>query len=83
MAVCCNPEHKPGGVPYEIPPGDRVITIAQLTIDWGDKDLRNDWTGVYTFDSFECVAAWAAEKAGQHDEHVLVDGEPPEGDEPA
>jgi hypothetical protein len=52
--------------------GDREISIEPLAIKWGD--IRDDWQGDYSFCSFRCLADWAAEKAAQHDGHVLQEG---------
>lgn len=80
MAVSCQ---NPSRDKHEIPDGGRRLEIKPLTIDWGSSDLRDGWQGDYTFCSFACLSEWAAARAAEHDEHVLVDGEPPEGDEPA
>lgn len=56
--------------------GKRRITIDKLTIDWGNNDLRDQWTGAYTFCSFDCLAKWATEKSLQHDDTVLTEGKP-------
>lgn len=56
-------------------PGERWITFT-LAVDWGADDLRASWNGEYSFHSFACLAQWAAEKAEQHDGHLLVEGAP-------
>lgn len=61
---------------HELKDGARRIEIPALTIDWGKNDLRDTWTGAYTFCSFQCLAAWATEKAEQHDMMVLSEGIP-------
>jgi hypothetical protein len=72
--VCSGPSHPPTTV---MVPGGRRIRIPQLTVEWGDRDLRDTWTGEYVFCSFACLAAWATEKALQHDGDTLVEGDPP------
>lgn len=73
MSVC----HNPARAAHEIADGARTITIPALTITWGKHDLRDDWTGAYTFCSFKCLADWATEKAAQHDGASLVEGAKP------
>lgn len=58
----------------------RAIRV-QLHLNWGDADIRDDWKGEQVFCSFACLAEWATEMASRHDEHVLVHGPTPEGDE--
>lgn len=77
--VCSSPAR----ARHKIKAGDRKITIPALTVEWGARDIRDDWAGAYTFCSFACLRDWAAEKADQHDGDLLVEGKPPEGDKPA
>ena len=60
---------------HKIPAGGRRITIPALSIRWGDKDIRDDWVGDYTFCCFQCLAEWATEKSEQHDDRTLVEGD--------
>lgn len=64
---------------HEIVDGDRKVTIS-LGLTWGQRDLRDDWRGDYAFCSFGCLGEWAAERAAEHDHHVLVEGARPKGD---
>lgn len=57
-----------------IEPSDRHITIAALTVKWGDDDLRGEWTGPYVFCAFGCLSDWASEKAADHDGRVVREG---------
>lgn len=70
MSVMC---HNPVGDRHEIPDGDRKITLTAIVV-WGANDLRDDWTGDYTFCSFACLADWATERASDHDGHELHEG---------
>jgi hypothetical protein len=79
--VCSNGDHRVDGKPFEIADGARRITIPHLTIEWGDKDIRDAWTGGYTFCSFGCLEEQATEWAVNHDGRDLVDGPKPVGDE--
>lgn len=67
---------------HELVEGDRKVTIA-LGLTWGQRDIRDEWKGDYAFCSFQCLAEWATSRGVEHDQHVLVDGEPPEDDQPA
>lgn len=80
-SVCENGEHRVDGKPYEIPAGARAVTVAAVTVDWGDEDIRDTWAGSYTFCSFGCLAAKAAQWAADHDGRVVEHGATPEGDE--
>lgn len=55
---------------HEIADGERCVTV-KVAINWGDADARANWDGVYSFCCFDCLAAWAAEKAVQHDGRVV------------
>lgn len=81
--LCQNGDHRVDGKPYEIQDGGRRVVVPGLTVEWGAKDLRGDWSGGYVFCSFACLAAWASEKAAAHDGKVLVEGPKPDGDETA
>jgi hypothetical protein len=71
MATCAGPACPLQG--SEIPWGERRID-ATVTVNWGEADLRADWTGVYSFCSFRCVADYATGRAGEHDGVTLVEG---------
>lgn len=79
MTVLCN---APVAAPeaHEIPEGARKITLS-MSVDWGEDDLREPWTGSYVFCSFGCLEEWATEQAVKHDGRVVTEGEKPEGDE--
>lgn len=79
--LCSNGEHRVDGKPFEILDGARRITIPALSIDWGDRDIRETWTGEYVFCSFGCLEEHAGEWAAQHDSHQLAEGPKPDGDE--
>lgn len=69
MSVLC---HAPD-CGREIADGDRRVQI-QLAVDWGKDDLRDAHEKGVTFHSFGCLSDWAAEKASDHDGHVLQEG---------
>lgn len=51
--------------------GARSVGI-RLTVDWGEKDLRDAHTKGVTFCSFGCLSDWANERAADHDQRVLA-----------
>lgn len=67
--VCQNPTRDK----HEVPAGGRKITLTGIVV-WGQKDLRDDWSGSYVFCSFACLSEWAAQRAGDHDGVVLREG---------
>ena len=75
--LCMNPERDR----HTIAKGERRIDITPLAVDWGATDVRPSWQGTYTFCCFECLAAWASERAADHDGRVVSEGEKPKGDE--
>lgn len=60
----------PAAEAHEIVDGARCVTV-RVAINWGDDDDRAEWAGDYSFCSFDCLAAWVAEKASQHDGRVV------------
>lgn len=69
MAVCQNPV----GAKHDLIDGGRLLSV-QFQINWGDQDIRDRWEGGYEFCSFACMAAWATQRAADHDQHVLAEG---------
>lgn len=67
--LCANPARDR----HEIAKGDRRVDLV-FALDWGDDDLRASHSKPLSFCAFQCLAEWAAEKAGQHDGHVLKEG---------
>lgn len=59
---------------HELHAGVRRLEV-QLRTDWGGNDLRATHDKTLAFCSFACLAAWAQEKADQHDDVVLQDGD--------
>jgi hypothetical protein len=70
VSVSC---HNPARPPHLIADGDRTLQVA-VTVQWGDKDLRDDWTGGYVFCSYACLAEYAALRAADHDSVTLTEG---------
>lgn len=71
MSIICQNPSRPT---HEIADGGRKITLSALIV-WGQKDLRDDWSGGYVFCSFQCLSEWAAARAGDHDGVVLREGD--------
>lgn len=55
--------------------GDRRHDIAIRT-DWGAQDEREPHSKTAAFHSFKCLSDWATELAANHDNRVLVSGDP-------
>lgn len=62
------------GDTHDIPAAARRLDLS-FTVDWGYEDLRVSHTKPLTFCSFGCLSKWAAVKAGEHDGHVLKEGQ--------
>lgn len=63
--------------------GDRQHAVMLVT-DWGRDDERDQSAKQALFHSFECLSAWAARLAADHDNRVVRSGNPDEQpDEPA
>lgn len=59
----------------DIADGDRHIVVT-TTVDWGTDDLRETPPAkTATFHSFDCLASWAHDRALQHDDVVVKEGE--------
>lgn len=50
----------------DIVAGGRTVSV-DVRVDWGDGDERDVWEGGYVFCSFACCAAWASDRAADHD----------------
>lgn len=58
---------------HQIADGARRLQLV-FNIDWGDQDLRDSHEKPLVFCSFEHLSLWAAERAADHDQHMLARG---------
>lgn len=59
----------------EIGEGERRIVVS-VVVDWGADDLRETPPAkTQAFHSFDCLALWAHDRAAQHDDVVVKEGE--------
>lgn len=61
----------------QLPDGARVVHV-EAWINWGDNDQRANAQSAYDFGSFACIGLWAADRAADHDGHVLAHDVPPD-----
>lgn len=55
---------------HEIADGARAIAV-DLTVDWGAADARDEYAKTLHFCKFGCLALWASEQAGKHDDRIV------------
>lgn len=73
MQSVCHHTAAGAGNTHKIANGDRCLDL-RFDVDWGDKDLRESHSKPLTFCSFTCLAAWATDRAAQHDGTTLTEG---------
>lgn len=73
MKTVCGFSANGAGDVHEIADGARRVDVA-VRVDWGADDARATHEKPLSFCSFNCLSEWAAAKAAEHDDRLVVEG---------